>query len=206
MPSATALAGKRTATALPHTRSPNHPQTAVRCLQCISEDSNGLPDLVELEQALQAHAAAPLLLGSFTAGSSVTGITPDVHGLARVMHAHGGHAVFDYASAPPSTAIACSHGVAPEDRLDAVMLCPHKFPGGPGGQDVLVIRDAIINKTRPQVAGAEPLEQHFAQSVLGRARPPGGQESCVSCTSDRILHILRKCVARIDFVGYTMSS
>lgn len=186
-----------------HQRSPDHPQTGVRCLQCIPEDSNGLPDLVELEQALQAHAAAPLLLGSFTAGSSITGITPDVHALARVMHAHGGYAVFDYASAAPSTAITCSHGVAPEDRLDAVVLCPHKFPGGPGGQDVLVIRDAIIDETRPQVAGAEPLEQKFHSQSWGgrvprrpttmhfmpeRSYPPQSSKRCGHSRSCRLIH------------------
>ena len=123
-------------------------------MQCINEDSNGLPDLAELERQLQKHLNAPLLLGTFTAGSNVTGIMPDVHALAKLMHMYGGYAVFDYASAASSCTVNCSDGLAPEVRLDAVMLSPHKFPGGPGTTGALVIRDEIIREIRPQVAGA----------------------------------------------------
>ena len=123
-------------------------------MQCISEDSDGLPDLTELERQLQRHRKAPLLLGTFTAGSNVTGIMPDVHALAKLMHSYGGYAVFDYASAASSCTINCSDGLAPDVRLDAVMLSPHKFPGGPGTTGALVIRDEIIKEMRPQVAGA----------------------------------------------------
>ena len=123
-------------------------------MQCIHEDASGLPDQGELERQLQKHLGAPLLLGTFTAGSNVTGVMPDVHALATLMHKHGGYAVFDYASAASSSTINCSDGLAPESRLDAVMLSPHKFPGGPGTTGALVIRDEIIREFRPQVAGA----------------------------------------------------
>ena len=70
--------------------------------QVIGEDSKGLIDMRQLELELRKHANAPLIVGSFTAGSNVTGIAPDVHSIANLLHRHGAIAAFDYASAGSS--------------------------------------------------------------------------------------------------------
>lgn len=70
--------------------------------QVIGEDSKGLIDMRQLELELLKHANAPLIVGSFTAGSNVTGIAPDVHSIANLLHRHGAIAAFDYASAGSS--------------------------------------------------------------------------------------------------------
>lgn len=123
--------------------------------QCIPEDSSGLPDLAFLEVQLKAHAGAPLMLGSFTSGSNVTGIAPNVHAIARMLHMHGALAVFDFASAGASVPVRCMEGVQdPLEVLDAVLLSPHKFAGGPGGAGVLVVKRDIIQATTPLIAGS----------------------------------------------------
>lgn len=68
-------------------------------MQVIGEDRDGLPDMQQLELELQKHSSAPLIVGSFSAGSNVTGIAPDVHKISALLHRHGAVAAFDYASA-----------------------------------------------------------------------------------------------------------
>lgn len=41
-----------------------------------------------------------------------------------------------------------------DDSLDAVMLSPHKLPGGPGSSGVLVVKRSIVRSQRPQSPGA----------------------------------------------------
>jgi hypothetical protein len=54
------------------------------------------------------HAGAPLILGSFSAGSNVTGIAPDVQAIAALLHRYGAIAAFDYASAGSCKHINCA--------------------------------------------------------------------------------------------------
>jgi hypothetical protein len=86
-------------------------------------------------------AGAPLILGSFSAGSNVTGIAPDVHAIAALLHRYGAIAAFDYASAGSCKHINCAgaqlgsseahtqhsstHGIGPCHRHD------HKHPDSP---------------------------------------------------------------------------
>jgi hypothetical protein len=55
-------------------------------VQCIAENSDGLLDIDALEAALKLHSKAPLVLGSFTAGSNVTGIVNNIQKIAAVLH------------------------------------------------------------------------------------------------------------------------
>ena len=45
------------------------------------------------------HKDRAIKIGTFSAASNVTGILANPDDLARVMHAHGGYAFFDYAAA-----------------------------------------------------------------------------------------------------------
>ena len=94
------------------------------------------------------------LIGSFSAGSNVTGVLAPVHEIARVLHRHGALALFDYAAAGPYVEIdMCPEG-DPEARLDAVFLSPHKFVGGPGACGLLVFDDALYpHDLAPSVGG-----------------------------------------------------
>lgn len=121
----------------------------------IELDASGQVDLADLER----HLADPQWegrrkIGSFCAGSNVTGILAPVHDIARLLHAHDAVAVFDYAASGPYVEIDMSGGGDPEARLDAVFLSPHKFLGGPGSSGVLVFDEALYpRELAPSVGG-----------------------------------------------------
>ncbi|MDQ3958513.1 MAG: aminotransferase class V-fold PLP-dependent enzyme, partial [Actinomycetota bacterium] len=51
-------------------------------LVVIGEDSNGMIDQVHLRRELERHASRPLVIGSFSAASNVTGIVSDAAGIS----------------------------------------------------------------------------------------------------------------------------
>ena len=66
----------------------------------IDEDKDGMPDLVQLENELKKYRLTGkdrILIGSFSAGSNVTGLLPDVRALASLLHRYGALAFFDFA-------------------------------------------------------------------------------------------------------------
>ncbi|MGZ4614267.1 MAG: aminotransferase class V-fold PLP-dependent enzyme, partial [Actinomycetes bacterium] len=67
----------------------------------IPENRNGCIDLEVLEQRLVEHADRPLLIGSFSAASNVTGIVTDTHQIADLLHRHGALSFWDFAAAAP---------------------------------------------------------------------------------------------------------
>ena len=71
----------------------------------IGEDANGQLDLADLEAQLTRHAGRPLVIGSFSAASNVTGILTDADRVAALLHRHGALSVWDYSAAAPYVAI-----------------------------------------------------------------------------------------------------
>jgi selenocysteine lyase/cysteine desulfurase len=133
---------------------------ASRCpLQVALENDQGLTDLGALEATLRQLRAArpPLILGSFSAGSNVTGIAADTRALSRLLHRYGGVSAFDYASAAACGRVRMADGVTDAlERHDVAMLSPHKFAGGPGSCGVLVIRKSVLQTEQPHVPGVQP--------------------------------------------------
>ncbi|HTS15679.1 MAG TPA: aminotransferase class V-fold PLP-dependent enzyme [Candidatus Sulfotelmatobacter sp.] len=123
----------------------------------IGEDRDGHVDLAELEAALQAYAARPLRIGSFSAASNVTGILTDVDAVSRLLHRHGALSCWDYAAAAPYVAIdmgSPSGGASdPLAYKDAIFLSPHKFIGGPGTPGILVVRREHVHNRVPSLPG-----------------------------------------------------
>lgn len=114
--------------------------------------SHGLPDLMVLEQKLQAYAQRDIKVVAFSAASNVTGILTPVQQVAMLAHQYGGLAIFDYAASGPYVKINMA-GSGDDDHLDAIFLSPHKFVGGPGSSGVLVIRKALCRNAKPSIAG-----------------------------------------------------
>lgn len=107
----------------------------------IPEAEAGGVDLEALEQALRDHADADLKIGAFSAASNVTGIVTDPDPVTRLLRAYGARAVWDYAGGGPYLPMTMGQGAT---RKDAIVVSPHKFPGGPGASGVLVVnRDAV---------------------------------------------------------------
>ena len=67
----------------------------------IGEDADGHIDLADLQRQLARYAKRPLLIGSFSAASNVTGILTDADAIAALLHAHGALSFWDYAAAGP---------------------------------------------------------------------------------------------------------
>ncbi|UWQ12176.1 aminotransferase class V-fold PLP-dependent enzyme [Aliiroseovarius crassostreae] len=117
----------------------------------IPESPTGGPDLAALEAALVTHADAEVKIGSFSAASNVTGVITDPDPVTRLLKAHGALSVWDYAGGAPYLPI--DMAPAPDCQKDAVVVSPHKFPGGPGASGLLIVRDAAVRCHAPSLPG-----------------------------------------------------
>jgi len=120
----------------------------------IPEDPDGRIDLDVLRGRLEEYADRPLLIGSFSAASNVTGIVSDTHAIAELLHAHGALSFWDFAAAAPYVEIEVNGAQGrPESYKDAVFISPHKFIGGPSTPGVLVARRELFRNRVPEVPG-----------------------------------------------------
>ncbi|HEX3213435.1 MAG TPA: aminotransferase class V-fold PLP-dependent enzyme, partial [Actinomycetota bacterium] len=166
----------------------------------VGDDANGQLDLAELEARL-AHLAPidrgttpadprtpprPLVVGSFSAASNVTGILSDTDRIAALLHRHGALSVWDYSAAAPYVPIrmgASRQGAG--DHKDAVFFSPHKFVGGPQTPGVLVVRRDLARNRVPTVPGGgtiafvDPVGHRYLDDPVGREEggTPGIVES-----------------------------
>ena len=120
----------------------------------IKEDADGHIDLVELDSRLEEHDNRPLIIGSFSAASNVTGIISDTSAISRLLHAYGALSFWDFAASAPYVDIemgSSADGVG--NYKDAIFLSPHKLIGGPGTPGVLVVRRDLLRNEVPVVPG-----------------------------------------------------
>ncbi|GJM93247.1 hypothetical protein PR202_ga09791 [Eleusine coracana subsp. coracana] len=116
---------------------------------------DGLLDLGALESALASRAGSGRpMLGSFSACSNVTGLRTDTRAVARLLHAHGAFACFDFACSAPYVRVDMRSEEA-DDGYDAVFFSPHKFLGGPGSPGVLAMASRMyrLKRTAPSTSG-----------------------------------------------------
>ncbi|MEN8374792.1 MAG: aminotransferase class V-fold PLP-dependent enzyme [Gemmatimonadota bacterium] len=118
----------------------------------INESDDGHIDLAELEDRLVEFAGRPLKIGSFSAGSNVTGIISDTKAIAGKLHEHGALSFWDFGAAAPYVDIDMG-SEEDGDYKDAVFISPHKFIGGPGTPGVLVARKDLLDNEVPAVPG-----------------------------------------------------
>lgn len=131
-------------------------ETIAECI-VIEPDNDGLVDYDSLEKMVQKYQDREMKIGSFTAASNVTGIQPDYHRMAKIMHKFGGICLVDFAAAAPYVTINM-HPENQEERLDAVFFSPHKFLGGPGTSGVLVFNSSLYNRKIPDQPGGGTVE------------------------------------------------
>jgi len=108
------------------------------------------PDILRRE--IIKYRNRPLLIGSFSACSNVTGYIPPFYELARIMHENNGYCFIDFAASAPYVDIDM-HPAEKEARLDAVFFSPHKFLGGPGSAGVLVFNKELYRNETPDTPG-----------------------------------------------------
>ncbi len=109
-------------------------------------------DPAVLRREIARYRNRPLLIGSFSACSNVTGYIPPFYELARIMHEYKGYCFVDFAASAPYVDIDM-HPADKEARLDAIFFSPHKFLGGPGSAGVLVFNKELYRNETPDTPG-----------------------------------------------------
>ncbi|MFI6445666.1 aminotransferase class V-fold PLP-dependent enzyme [Kitasatospora sp. NPDC050543] len=165
----------------------------------IGADADGHIDLADLRARLRHFADRPLVIGSFSAASNVTGILTDADAVARTLHEHGALSFWDYAAAGPYVPIRVSES-APgrDDHKDAVFLSPHKFPGGPQTPGVLVVHRDLVRNRVPTVPGGgtvifvDPRTHRYLDDPV--AREEGGTPAIVESIRAGLVFGLKQAV------------
>lgn len=105
-----------------------------------------------LRREIIKYKNRPLLIGSFSACSNVTGYFPPFYELASIMHQNNGYCFIDFAASAPYVDI----NMHPDDKLqqlDAIFFSPHKFLGGPGSAGVLIFSKELYKNDTPDNPG-----------------------------------------------------
>lgn len=131
-------------------------------VEIIPLTSIGAFDYDFLERKLKEHKNEDCVkIGSFSAGSNVTGTLVDTDRLAILCHENNTLAFFDYAAVGPYVQInvngPSSHrhfdfDVSRKEELsykDAIFISPHKFVGGPGSSGVLIAKRDLLYDIKP---------------------------------------------------------
>lgn len=138
----------------------------------IAESSMGGPCLDDLTQVLDKVQKRPLKIGAFSAASNVTGILTDVAAVTRILKRAGAVVIWDYAGAGPYVDIRLQP--AADAAIDAIVLSPHKFVGGPGASGLLVLRRDAVATHVPTFPGGgsvtfvSPWEHVYSDAVEHR--------------------------------------
>lgn len=167
----------------------------------IAEDATGGPDIAALEDAIARTAGYAVRVGAFSALSNVTGIITDVDRVTTILKANGVLSVWDYAGGGPYLDIAMAP--RPDCAKDAVVISPHKFPGGPGASGVLVVRRAAVTTSKPTSPGGgtvsfvSPWFHDYSSDVVSREE--AGTPNVVGDIRAALAFMVKKVVGQ-DFI------
>jgi selenocysteine lyase/cysteine desulfurase len=141
-----------------------------------------------------------LKIGSFSAGSNLTGTIFNVDRISYMLHKHDALAFFDYACVGPYVKINMN-GLSDfddndqifqndEEKIkltykDAIFLSPHKFIGGPCTAGVMIAKRVLFQNTIPAIPGGGTVfcvnnKFHIYLKDI-EAREEGGTPNIVSC-------------------------
>ena len=112
-------------------------------------DKSG-PCPVELGTLLARNAGRQIVV-ALSAASNVTGILSDVTSLTRQAKAAGARVVWDFAGGGPYLPIDLRP--APDAQIDAIVVSPHKFVGGPQASGVMIVRKDAVAAQKPTYTG-----------------------------------------------------
>lgn len=143
--------------------------------------------LETLERKLAEHAEAPLKIGVFSAASNVTGVRTDLRAIARLLHAHDAYCVADFAAAAPYMPVELAESSdRAGDRIDAAVISPHKFPGGPGASGVLIAERSLFDTARPTLTGGGTVSYVTSEGHSYIADPEHREEGGTPAIVDNI--------------------
>ncbi|MGB0702712.1 MAG: aminotransferase class V-fold PLP-dependent enzyme [Pseudohongiellaceae bacterium] len=171
-------------------------------VEVVPLDSEGQLDIDVLEKLLQQYAGGPLLIGSFSAASNVTGIRTDVERVTRLLKQYGALSFWDYAAAAPYVRIrmnggADTSGMSTEQTTEEVgdRVGPNVSGDLPEiadtGSDQATPKDAVFISPHKFIGGpGTPGLLIVKKSVMQNrvpAVPGGGTVSYVSPSGHRFL-------------------
>lgn len=123
----------------------------------LEPSSNLTVDPDTLRKEIIKYKDRPLLIGSFSACSNVTGYYPPYYELAGIMHEYNGYCFVDFAASAPYVDINM-HPPEKNHQLDAIFFSPHKFLGGPGSSGVLIFNKNLYKNDTPDNPGGGTLK------------------------------------------------
>jgi selenocysteine lyase/cysteine desulfurase len=177
----------------------------------IALDERGCISLADLQEKLDAYRDRPLKIGAFSAASNVTGLLTDVRRVAATLHRAGALAVFDYAASGPYVPIDM-HPTDPDERIDALVISPHKFMGGPNASGLLVAHRDLFRTTRPErpgggtvdyVSGADPDQIDYVKRLDDREE--GGTPSIIGDLRAGVAFLLKEMVGPAQILEHEVA-
>lgn len=137
-------------------------------VETVSVDEHGAPLLSDLEARLKANQGHVKLV-AISGGSNVTGVIPDVHAIARTVHAAGAMLLVDAAQLAPHRPINMGPLGAPES-IDFLAMSAHKMYA-PLGTGVLIGPQSIFEGRAPEMVGGGTVLFVSEETVLWTSAP-----------------------------------
>jgi selenocysteine lyase/cysteine desulfurase len=141
-------------------------------VEYVPVDDLGAPDIEALQERL-AHHAGKVRLVAISGGSNVTGVVPDIHQVARIVHAAGAMLLVDAAQLAPHRPINMGSVGAP-DSIDFLAMSAHKMYA-PMGAGVLIGPSEAFRGAPDLVGGGAVL--YVSQEEVIWAEPPDNEEA-----------------------------
>jgi selenocysteine lyase/cysteine desulfurase len=144
--------------------------------QEIPNDKYGDLDLIALEKVLKQNKHRKVI-GSFSAGSNVTGQKSDTFAIAKILKKYNCLCFFDYAAVGPYVNIDLGKRLKDGRTLiDGIYISPHKFLGGPGTCGVLVISKDVYNGKLSPTHGGGGTVEYVSENTVEYTPDPNHRE------------------------------
>jgi selenocysteine lyase/cysteine desulfurase len=146
-----------------------------RCshVEHVAVDEFGAPLLSDLKARLEANKGHVKLV-AISGGSNVTGIVPDIHAIARVVHEAGSMLLVDAAQLAPHRPIRMGRLGDPE-CIDFLAMSAHKMYA-PMGTGVLIGPSEAFKGEAPELVGGGAVRFVSQENVMW-ADPPDSEEA-----------------------------
>lgn len=167
----------------------------------LPEAACGGPCRKTLAKHLADHVGRPVVV-SLSAASNVTGVTSDVAAITQQIKSAGARVVWDYAGGGPYLPIRLTPSA--DAAIDAIVLSPHKFVGGPQASGVLIVRQDAVQSVQPTFPGGgtvrfvSPTSHDYSNNL--EAREEAGTPNVIGDVRAALCMLVKKAVGQ-DFIS-----
>jgi cysteine desulfurase / selenocysteine lyase len=142
-------------------------------VEYIAIDEHGAPLISDLQARLEANKGRVKLV-AVSGGSNVTGVVPDIHKIARIVHEAGAYVLVDAAQLAPHRPIRMGKLGGP-DSIDFLAMSAHKMYA-PMGSGVLIGPTQAFTGGTPDLVGGGTVLFVSEESVMW-TEPPDSEEA-----------------------------